>query len=163
MSMSRNYRVDTGLVAMPSTTPLPILYFAPTSTNDLNIFRLKCTVEAAASNTPVSNASVLFSLNLVTGTKAGGAAVTPRQLNGATLAANTVCSSGSVAITALTQSTEFWASPVPFAAGAAWEDAYENTGLEINVPASGTWALYAVSPGGTGTNFNVRAVVDFSE
>jgi len=164
MSISRNYFVDSGLVSIGGTGATPMLYIAPTATNDLNVCRIFCGIEAGASPTPASNASVLFQLAKVTGTKAGGGAVTPSQLSGVALAANTVFSSAlSAAITGLTISTEYWARGIPFAAGAFIEDAYENTGFEVEIPASGTWGVYFTAAAGAGTNFNARCTLNFSE
>jgi hypothetical protein len=158
MAMYRPYEVDSGLISIAGTSLTPALYVAPTATNDTNIVRIKVSVEAVSSPAPPSNGSVFFSLNLVTGTKAGGAAVTPSQLSGATLAANTVYSSGSTALTGLTQSTEYWAGVVPFTAGAWAEDTYENTGLEINVPLSGKYCFYFIAPSGAGSGLSARVV-----
>jgi hypothetical protein len=163
MSMARAYFADSGAVTISGTSATPMLYIAPPSTSDLNVVRIKPFIEAVSSPSPPSNGSVLFQLAKVTGTKGGGAAVTPSQLSGATLAANTVFSSGSTALTGLTLSTVFWSADVPFAAGAGWEDAYENTGLEINIPASGTWAVYFTAASGAGSGMAARCVVNFTE
>lgn len=169
MSMSRTYMTDSGLIAIGATGATPALYLAPTATNDLNIFKVIPSIEAGASVPTVpSNSNILCTLNKVTGTKAGGAAVTPGGplQNLAGLAANTVWSSGSTALTGLTQSTEVWARPIPFAVGAFRESDEENTNaLEINIPASGTYAFYFTVPvgPGAGSNLFLRYVVYFSE
>lgn len=163
MGMARAYSVDSGLISISGTSAVPALYIAPTSTNDCNLVKFKVSVEGVSSPAPPSNGSVFFTLNKVTGTKAGGASVTPSQLSGATLAANTVFSSGSTALTGLTQSTEFWAQPVPFTAGAFASDDFENTGLEVNIPASGTWSMYFVAASGAGSGCSARVVLWFTE
>jgi hypothetical protein len=169
MSMARTYMSDSGLVAISATGATAALYIAPTSTNDLNIFKVIPSVEASSSVPTVpSNSSIQCTLNKVTGTKAGGAAVTPagplQNLTG--LAANTVFSSGSTALTGLTQSTEVWSRTIPFAAGSFRESDEENTNaLEINIPASGTYCFYFSVPSGpgAGSNLFLRYVVYFSE
>jgi hypothetical protein len=158
MGMFRAYEIDSGLISIAATTAVPALYVAPTATNDTNLVRIKVSIEAGASPAPPSNGSVFFSLNLVTGTQAGGASVTPTQLSGSTLAARTAYTSGSTAITGLTQSTELWGGVVPFTAGAWAEDAYENTGLEINIPLSGKYCFYFAAPGGAGSGMNARVI-----
>lgn len=164
--VSRTYEVDSGLIPISATGVTPGLYIAPTSTNDLYVVKYKVSIEAAAGTpAPPSNSSVFFSLNKVTGTKAGGAAVTPAPVGAYTLAANTVFSSGSTAITGLTQSTEYWGQPIPFTAGSFATEDLENTGLENYVPASGTYALYfnPASGPGAGSNLNARVILWFSE
>ena len=158
MSMARAYEIDSGLVSIGGTSLTPILYLAPTATNDVNIVRIKVSVEAVSSPAPPSNGSVFFSLNKTTGTKAGGAAVTPTPIGQSSLAANTVWSSGSTALTSLTQSTEYWAGVVPFTSGAWSEDTFENTGLEVNVPASGTFSFFFISPSGAGSGCSARVI-----
>jgi hypothetical protein len=160
MAMYRPYYVDSGLLSVSGTGVLaPLLYFAPPATADANIIALVCSVEVdAATPTAVSNSDLFFSLNKVTGTKAGGAAVTPAIIGPSSLAANTVASSGTTPITGLTQSTELWGHPVPFTAGAFTDQAWENTGREINLAASSTSAFYVRVPAGpgAGSGFFVR-------
>jgi hypothetical protein len=160
MAMYRPYYVDSGLFSVSGTGILgPLLYFAPTATNDVNIIALVCSIEVAGTNpTAVSNSDLFFSLNVTTGTKAGGAAVTPAKIGPSALAANTVASSGTTPITGLTQSTEIWGHAVPYTAGAFTDQAWENTGREINLAASSTTAFYVSVPSGpgAGAGFNVR-------
>lgn len=164
MATSRAYQVDSLGVSIGGTSATPILYIAPTSTNDVNIVKAKFCIEAASTPTPPSNGSVLFQIAKVTGTKAGGGAVTPSQLSGVVLAANTVFSSAnSAAITGLTQSTVYWTGVVPFAAGASWSDEEENTGLELNIPASGIYAVYFTAASGAGSGMNARVVLNITE
>lgn len=165
MAMYRAYSADSGLVALAATGLTPLLYIAPTSTNDANITAVTVSCEVSSSApTAVSNSDLFFSLNVVTGTKGGGAAVTPSKL-GTSLAANTVFSSGSTALTGLTQSTELWGHPIPFAAGAFEDGAWENTGREINLAASSTNCFYVNVPSGPGygANWYVRVVCWFAE
>lgn len=168
MSMYRAYLADSGLISVSALTGIsaPLLYLAPTSTNDVNIIAVTCSVEAAGSApTLVSNSDVYFSLNTVTGTKAGGAAVTPSKLGPSGLAANTVCSTGTTAITGLTASTELWGHTVPFTVGAFTDQAWENTGREINLAASSTSAFFVNVPSGPGaaTNLSVRVLAWLAE
>ena len=166
MAMYRPYEVNTGLIALSATGLTPLLYFAPTSTNDCNIIAVTCSIEVSSSSpTAVSNSDLYFSLNTVTGTKAGGAAVTPSIIGPSSLAANTVCSSGSTAITGLTQTTERWGHAVPFTAGAFTDQAWENTGREINLAASSQSAFYVNAPSGpgVGANWFVRVVCWIAE
>jgi hypothetical protein len=167
VSIFRPYFVDTGAIAVPTAgSATPILYIAPTATNDLDIARIRISCESASggSAAPPTNGSLLFSLNKVTGTKAGGAAATPNPTGPSALAANTVFSSGSTAITGLTLSTEYWCLPIAFATGAFAEDAFENGGFERNIPASGTYAIFVLPQAASaGTSCTVRCTLDFSE
>lgn len=161
MSMSRTYETNSGLVAIGGTGLTPVLYFSVPSTADGNVFKIVPSIEAGASVPTVpSNSNVYFSLNLVTGTKAGGAAVTPSQLVGNVLASNLVASSGSTAITGLAQSTEKWGRAIPFAMGAFRESDEENTNaLEIPLLPSGQYAVYMSVPVGPGAGSNCFARV----
>jgi hypothetical protein len=162
---NRTYMVDSGLVAISGTSAVPSLYIAPTSANDLVICRIKVAVESAASQgaSPSTNNSIFFSLNTVTGTKAAGAAVTPKQLSGTTLAANTVFSSGSTGITGLTQTTEWWGQTLALSAGSWAEDGYTNEGLEIPLAASSISSFYYLAAAGAGTSLSARIQVWFTE
>lgn len=166
MGMYRAYAVDSGLVALSATGDTPLLYLAPTSTNDANVIAVKASIETGSSApTAVSNGNLLFSLNVVTGTKGGGGAVTPSKL-GTSLAANTVASSAaSAALTGLTKSTELWAGAVPFTAGAFTNEAWENTGREVNLAASSLNCFYVNCPSGPGdgANWFVRVVAWLAE
>lgn len=161
MSMYRPYIVDSGLIAISATgLSAPLLYFAPTATNDCNIIAVTCSIEVAGSApTAVSNSDWFFSLNTSTGTKAGGAAVTPSVIGPSALIANTVCSSGSTPITGLTATTELWGHAVPFSAGSFSDAAWENTGREINLAASSKTAFYVNVPSGPGAGAGWQARV----
>lgn len=167
MGTYRPYMVDSGLISVSGTGLLgPLLYLAPPSTADANIIAVKCSVEVqSTSPVAVSNSDLFFSLNTVTGTKAGGAAVTPSKIGSSTLAANTVASSGTTAITGLTQTTELWSGPVPYSAGSFTNEAWENTGREIYLAASSQQAFYVNVPSGpgAGTGFFVRVVAWLAE
>src|SRR5712691_11074317 len=99
MAIARYYKVGVFDTSTPLgtgatstvTTPIPILYGVTTATQDVYVSAIRCSVMGAASFP--ANASVIFSLNINTGTKAGGNAVVPRQFAGTTLASNTVFSS----------------------------------------------------------------------
>lgn len=165
--MYRSYFVDSGLIAVSGTgLSAPLLYLAPPSTADLNLIAVKASIEVSGSApTAVSNSDLYFSLNKVTGTKAAGAAVTPAPLSPSALAANTVASSGSTGITGLTQAAELWGGAVPFTAGAFTNEAWENTGREINLAASSTTAFFVTVPSGpgAGSGFSVRIQAWFAE
>lgn len=164
MSLSRTYFVDSLGVNIASASATPALYIAPTSTNDLNVCRIRVSIEAASTPSPPTNGSVLFQLCKVTGSKAGGGAVTPAPTGASSLAANTVFSSANAgAITGLSQSTVYWSQPVPFATGAAWEDSFENTGFERYIPQSGIYAVYFTAASGAGSGCNARITLDFTE
>ncbi len=171
MALSRNYKVgvfDTSTwlptgATVTTTTTTPILYCSTASTSDLNISCVRCGVLGATSFP--SNASVVFSLNTVTGSVAGGNAATPSQLSGiakATLATwTTAGGTSAAAITALTATKEWWAEPIPFTAGGNWAE-WKSPGFEINWPVSGTFALcVTASSAGTGTTF--FGEVEYSE
>jgi hypothetical protein len=163
MALARYYEVNGGLVPISAATALPLLFISTPSTADTNILRIKVSVEAVSSPAPPSNGSVYFSLNVVTGTKAGGAAATPSKLTASALASNVTYSAGSTAITGLTPTTELWGAAVPFTSGAAWEDAFENTGLEIYLAASSQFAMYVISPSGFSSTCAARAILNTSE
>ena len=163
MALARAYDVSVFNTSTPLavggtstvTTPIPILYGITTATTDLNISGVRCNVLGAASFP--SNASVLFSLNIATGTKAGGNAVVARQKSGSVLAANTVFSSAggtsAAAITGLTMTTVLWSQEVPFTAGSNWGEWF-TPGFEIPIPISTQFALFVTaSSAGTGTTF----------
>lgn len=160
MAVYRSYEIDSGAVSISGTAAIPLLYIAPGSGNDMNILRVKVMIEAASTPAPPSNGSVLFQISAVTGSVGGGASLTPTKLSSSSLIAQTAYKGGTTAITGLTQSaTEYWAHAVPFTAGASWEDAMENTGLEINVPASATWCLYSTAASGAGSGCTARAIL----
>jgi hypothetical protein len=156
--MYRGFEIDSGLISIAGTSLTPALYLTPGASADTNIVRIKVSVEAVSSPAPPSNGSVYFSLNKVTGTKAGGSAVTPTPVGPSPVVASTTYSSGSTAITGLTQSTEVWGGVVPFTAGAWAEDTYENTGLEIYIPESGTYCFYFIAPSGAGSGCSARVI-----
>lgn len=163
MGMYRAYESDSGVVSISATTAVPALYFAAAAAADCNIVKIKVAIEAVSSPSPPSNGSVLFQLSKVTGTVAGGGAVTPTPIGQTTLAAQTTVKSGSTALTGLTQGIEYWAHPLPFTAGAAWADDHENTGLEVNIAASGLYCFYFTAASGAGTGMNARIIVWHAE
>lgn len=163
MLNARTYMADSGLVSIAATSATPALYFSTSSTVTLVVAKIKVSVEGVSSPAPPTNGSVFFALSVVTGTVAGGAAVTPAQLSGPTLAAQSTWKSGSTALTGLTQSTEVWPFTVPFTAGASWADDHENTGLEVPIPVSGLYAVYFTAASGAGTGCSARVVAWFSE
>jgi len=159
----RTYMADSGLVSIGGTSATAALYLATSSTQTLTIAKVKVSVEGVSSPAPPSNGSVFFALCVVTGTVGGGASVTPTQIAGPALAAQTTWTSGSTALTGLTQSTEVWPFTVPFTAGASWADDHENTGLEFPVPISGKYAVYFTAASGAGSGCSARVCVWFAE
>ena len=162
MSMSpRVYIVDSGQVAIAATgLSAPLLYLTPLATATANIIKIKVSCEAGAGTPTVpTSSSLFFSLNTVTGTKAGGSAVTPNPVLADTLASNTTASSGSVAITGLTQTTERWAATIPFSPGSFAGDDDPNTGEEVWIGASSQTAFFVTVPAGPGFGSNLFARV----
>lgn len=162
MSMNRTYAVDTGLVAISATGSTPILYFSVPATADGNIFKMIPIVEVDASVPTVpSNSDVNFALYVVTGTVAGGAALTPKQLNGNVLASNLTVKSGSTALTGLTQGAwAGWGRTIAFNPGAFSEADHENTAaLEVPLLPSTLYAVYMRIPVGPGAGTNMFARV----
>lgn len=161
--MYRAYEVDSKGVAV-ATGVTPILYFATGANNDANIFRFRGVIEAISSPAPPTNGSVIFTVNVVTGTVAGGGAVTPIQRAGNILAAQTVfTSANAAAITGLTQGNQVAFLEVPFAAGAWEQDSWENTGFEIGIAPSSKYCVYASAPSGAGSGCDFRTVLGFAE
>jgi len=163
MALARPYKVgvfDTSVwlptgATVTTTTTTPILFCSTSANSDLNISAMRIGILGAASFP--SNASVVFSLNTVTGTKAGGQVATPTQQSGiakATLATwSTAGGTTATAITGLTATTEWWAMPVPFTAGSDYGE-WKTPTFEINWPVSGQFALcVTASSAGTGTTF----------
>jgi hypothetical protein len=159
--MFRTYEENSGQIAIAATgLSAPLLYFAPPATADGNLFKIKVSCEAGAGTPTVPTSSSLsFTLNKTTGTKAGGAAVTPSPIGPSSLAANIVVSSGTTAITGLTQSTELWEGTIPFSPGSFSGDDDPNTGEEVYLAASGTYAFYVTVPAGPGFGSNLFARV----
>jgi len=152
MAMFREYITDSGLVAITATGLTgPLLYFSTPATADGNISKIKVFVEAGAAAPVIpANSSVAFTVNKVTGTKAGGAAVTPNPIGPVALASNLTASSGSTAITGLTQSTELWEGSCSLVPGSGQPDDDPNTGQEIYMGVSGQFAVYGSVPAGPG-------------
>jgi hypothetical protein len=139
-----------------TTATTPILYVNSSANSDLNISCIRVGVLGAASFP--ANASIVFSVNTMTGTKAGGNAVTPLQLSGIAKASlvtavSTAGGTGAAAITGLTATTSWWSQPIPFTAGANWGE-WVTPSFEVNLPVSGQFALcVTASSAGTGTTF----------
>lgn len=156
----RIYMADSGLISIAATGATPALYFSTPATADLTLLRMKPSIEVSSTATPAppSNSNLFFSLNKVTGTVAGGAAITPSQVQGNALAANSTWKSGSTALTGLTQGTEYWPSTIPFTAGASFQEDDENTNsMEIPIAVSSTYAFYFSVPSGPGVGTGMFA------
>lgn len=165
--MFRTYVTDSGLIVVTAATGVigPLLYIAPPATATGNVFKFKCSSEAGAAAPVVpANSDVQFVLAKVTGTKAGGAAVTPTPTSPDQLAANIVFSSGTTAITGLTQGATLWPGTTGLTPGSSINDDDPNTGTEVWLAASGQYAVYGIIPAGPG-NFTgaLRAVVSHAE
>lgn len=164
MSVFRAYSIDSTGVSISGTGAIPVLYILPTTTSDANIVRIKVAVEAASTPAPPSNGSVLWTLVKVTGSVGGGGSVTSVPTGVSTLASNTTFKSGSTPITGLTAGVTLWTGVTPFTAGGCWEDAYENTGIEVYVPqGTAALALYMTAASGAGSGCNGRAMLNFTE
>lgn len=166
MPMFRTYETDSGLVAITATgLTAPLLFLSTPATADGNLFKIKCSVEAGAGAPVVpTNSNAFFSVNVVTGTKAGGAAVTPNPTGPVTLASNITASSGSTAITGLTQSTELWGGTCSLVPGSSTSDDDPNTGEEVYLKISGQWAVYANIPAGPGApTVSLRVIIWHAE
>ena len=164
--LNRTYMADSGLVAISGTSAVPALYLSTPATADLVICKIMVSVEATStqSASPSTNNSIFFSLNTVTGTVGGGAAVTPKQTSGSgALAARSTWESGSTTLTGLTQTTEWWPQTLALSAGSWAAQDETNTGLEIPVPISSTLAFYYIAASGAGSNLSARIVAWFTE
>ena len=161
MATFREYITDSGLVAISATgISAPLLYLTPAATATANLTKIKVSCEASAGTPTVpTSSSLFFSLNTVTGTKAGGAAVTPNPTGPDTLASNVTASSGTTAITGLTQTTERWGATIPFSPGSFAGDDDPNTGEEVWIGASSQSAFFVNVPAGPGFGSNLFARV----
>lgn len=171
MARGRLYKVsvfDTGTWTPTGgtnagTTSLPVLYGVTGSSVTLTISDISVGVMGVG--TIPSNASVTWSLNIVTGTQAGGQAATATQKGGPALAAQsswvTAGGASAAAITGMTLGASLWDRVTPFAAGANWEDV-ETYGDEIPIPVSTKFALYA-TPTAAGTSTTFFAEIEFTE
>jgi hypothetical protein len=164
MALARAYKVGVFDTSTPLatgaadtvTTPIPILYGVTTSTADCYISCVRGSVLGAA--TFPANASVTLSLNINTGSQAGGQTALARQLTGNALASNilwkTAGGTTAAAITGLTMTTELWAQNIPFTAGSNWGEWF-TPGFEIPIPISTQFALFVTATSaGTGTTFH---------
>src|SRR5258708_21971843 len=131
MALGRAYKIgvfDTATwlptgATVTTTSPTPILFISTSANSDINISAVRCGVLGAAAFP--SNASIVFSINTVTGTKAGGNAVTPLQPSGIAKASlltavSTAGGTGAAAVTGPTATTSGGARPGPFPPGSGW-------------------------------------------
>lgn len=166
MSLYRGYLADSGSIALSGTSNIPYLYFATTATNDANILKIKFMVPGSSGAAPASNADIIATLFKVTGTVGNNTAITPSQVSGNALAANTVVNSAttSAGLSGLsTSGSALWVGDDPETSGASWADDDTGTGKEIALLPSTKYALYAAAAAGAGTNMNVRFAVWFAE
>lgn len=158
MALGRIYTADSGLVTLASTTQTPLLYWTCSATQTLDILAVRIGIYSGGGVSYPSNGTVEVNIARPTGTKAGGAAVTPNPHNSGDIAAQTTWSSGSTAITGLTYATPVWGQILPFTAGANWAE-WVTPGAEWRCAASGQMAIYALcSSAGTATQFYCEAV-----
>jgi hypothetical protein len=164
MALARAYKIgvfDTATwlptgATVTTTTTTPILYWNSSASSDLNISAVRCGI-VAGSSFP-ANGAVVFSINTMTGTKAGGQAVTPIQLSGIAKASlltavSTAGGTSAAAITGLTATTSWWSQELPFTAGSNWGE-WKTPGFEINHAVSLQFAVcVTASSAGTGTTF----------
>src|SRR5260370_37125079 len=129
MALARTYKIgvfDTATwlptgATVTTTTPTPILFISSSANSDINISCVRCGVLGAGAFP--ANASIVFSINTVTGTKAGGNAVTPLQLSGIAKASlltavSTAGGTSAAAIPGLAPTTAGGATPGPVPRGA---------------------------------------------
>jgi hypothetical protein len=171
MALARAYKVGVFDTATPlatgasvnTTTPTPILFGVTVATADCNISAIRCSVLGAAAFP--SNASVLFSLNTVTGTQAGGNAAVSNQLSGLALASNTTFltagGTAAAAITGLTLGKVWWSQELPLTAGSNWGEWF-TPGFEINIAVSTKFALY-VTPSSAPSANTFTGEIEFTE
>jgi hypothetical protein len=158
--MSRAYAVDTGQIAIGATGDTPALYLSVPATADANVFKLVPSIEVgAAVPTIPSNSDLNWGIYVVTGAVGGGAALTPKQLNGNVLASNLTVKSGSTALTGLAKGAwAGWGRTIPFAVGAFSEADHENSNaLEVPLLPSTLYAVYFNVPAGPGAGANCFA------
>lgn len=171
MATSRTFKIGVFDTATPlatgatvtATTPTPILYGACSASVPAAISAIRVGV-IGASSFP-SNASIIASINIVTGTVAGGNTATAVQLSGPTQAAattwKTAGGTSAAAITGLTLSTFLWSQEIPFSAGSNWGE-WVTPSFEITLAVSAIFALYITeSSAGTATTFGGE--LEFSE
>jgi hypothetical protein len=161
VGMFRTYETNSGLVAITATgLSAPLLYLTPAAGTSGNIFKIKVSCEAGAGTPTVpTSSSLAFTMNIVTGTKAGGAAVTPSPTGPDKTASGTTFSSGTTAITGLTQTTEEWFGSIPFSPGSFAGDDDPNTGEEVWIGPAGLYAFFVTVPAGPGFGSNLFARV----
>jgi hypothetical protein len=171
MALARAYKIGVFDTSVPlatgasvnTTTPTPILYGTTAATGDCNVSAIRGSVLGAAAFP--SNASVLFSLNIATGTQAGGQTAVATQLSGVAFAARTTFKTaggtGAAAITGMTLSTVLWSQEVPLTAGSNWGEWF-TPGFEINIPISTQFCLY-VTPTSAPSANTFTGELEFTE
>ena len=163
MALARSYKTGvfdsatwtaTG-AAGTVTTPVPILYGATGSASTCNITGVSAGVMGAAGFP--ANASVVVSVNSVSGTAAGGASATVTHLDAGTVPSSTTFltagGASPTAITGLTVGAAYWSRVISFTAGSDYGD-WESPGLEVTIPSSSKFAVcVTASSAGTSTAF----------
>jgi hypothetical protein len=137
------------------TTSVPILYGATAATSTCNLSGISAGVMGAAGFP--ANASVVVSVNSVSGTASGGATAAVTHLDAGTIAAATTFltagGASPTAITGLTVGAAYWSRVISFTAGSDYGD-WESPNLEVTIPASSKFAVVVTaSSAGTATAF----------
>jgi len=159
MAQGRIYTATSGLVAYTGTSATLIFLGTTTSTATADIQAIRVGIYSGSGVSYPSNGTVLVQLCRVTGSSAGGTAVTARPHNASDIAANTTFldATGS-AITGMTQGAIVWEQSLPFTAGANWAE-WVTPGAEWRVSASSFVGVYlTASSGGTATDFETSLV-----
>lgn len=159
MAIARSYKTGvfdtstwtaTGATGTTATTT-PILYGATGSASTCNISGISAGVMGAASFP--ANASVVVSINSVSGTAAGGNSATVTHLDAGTVPSSTTFltagGNSATAITGLTVGAAYWSRIISFTAGSDYGD-WESPALEVTIPSSSKFAL-CVTPSSAGT------------
>jgi hypothetical protein len=159
MALGRTYSSTTALVAYTATSATPIMWGATTSSSTMDIQAIRVASYAGSGVSYPSNGTVLVQLSRVTGTAAGGTALTPSPHNPGDIAAvSTWKDASTAAVTSLTQGVTLWEQALPFTAGANWAE-WVTPGAEWRVGATGTIAVYlTASSAGTATDFEASIV-----
>jgi hypothetical protein len=175
MARGRTYKVgvfDTSTwlatgATVTTTAALPILYWTGlATTNYMNIFNISVGVLGPSGTTIPSNASVAWSINVVTGTLGGGQPATKTQLSGVAVASALTFTTGggtsAAPISGQAVGASAWDRVTPFAAGANWEDIV-TYGDEIGLGGAATNYAVCVSLSQASTATTFFAEIEWSE
>ena len=159
MALGRTYTVNSGAIAVATTTATPILACVTSSTAICDIECIRIGIYSGSGVSFPSNGTVLCSLQRIATPGTATGTVSPYPHNQADIAANTVWSTGGWQTTPVGGSTILWSQSIPFTAGANWAE-WVTPGAEWRVSGTGsaTGAAYvalfvACSSAGTATDF----------